>query len=40
MRLIRIPKERVGALIGEKGETKALVQKITGVKLNISVKVK
>ena len=36
MRLIRIPKERVGALIGEKGETKALVQKITGVKLNIS----
>ena len=36
MRLIRIPKERVGALIGEKGETKALVQKRTGVKLIIS----
>lgn len=36
MRLIRIPRERVGALIGESGEIKALVQKRTGVKLNIS----
>ena len=36
MRLIRIPRERIGALIGENGEIKALVQKRTGVRLNIS----
>ena len=35
MRSIRIPADRVGTLIGKKGETKRLIQKISGVKLEV-----
>lgn len=35
MRLMRIPKERVGALIGTDGETKNLIERRAGVKLQI-----
>lgn len=35
MRLVRIPKERVGALIGEGGETKELIERRAGVGLDI-----
>ncbi|NLT38582.1 MAG: RNA-processing protein [Methanomassiliicoccus sp.] len=35
MRLVRIPKERVGALIGTDGETKEFIEKRTGVKMRI-----
>jgi len=35
MRLMRIPKERVGALIGTDGETKDLIERRAGVKLQI-----
>ena len=35
MRLVRIPKDRVGALIGEGGETKELIEKRARVRLNI-----
>jgi ribosomal RNA assembly protein len=35
MRLVRIPKERVGALIGIDGETKRFIEKRTGVELRI-----
>lgn len=35
MRLMRIPKERVGALIGTDGETKELIERRAGVKLQI-----
>lgn len=35
MRLVRIPKERVGALIGTDGETKHLIERRAGVKLRI-----
>lgn len=32
---VRVPKERVGALIGRKGETKEAIEKRSGVKLTI-----
>jgi ribosomal RNA assembly protein len=32
---VRIPKERVGVLIGKGGETKGFIEKQTGVRLNI-----
>ena len=35
MRLVRIPKERVGALIGDNGEIKELIEKRAGVRLYI-----
>jgi ribosomal RNA assembly protein len=35
MRSIRIPQDRVGTLIGAKGETKKMLQKISGIKLDI-----
>jgi len=35
MRLVRIPKERVGALIGADGETKSLIERRAGVRLDI-----
>lgn len=35
MRLVRIPKERVGALIGADGETKELIEERTGVRMRI-----
>ncbi len=35
MRLIRIPKERVGVLIGKDGETKELIERRTGTRLQI-----
>ncbi|NLI74155.1 MAG: RNA-processing protein [Euryarchaeota archaeon] len=35
MRLVRIPKDRVGALIGEKGKTKEIIERRTGVGLDI-----
>jgi ribosomal RNA assembly protein len=35
MRLVRIPKERVGALIGTDGEMKELIEKRAGVKMKI-----
>ncbi|MDD3398441.1 MAG: KH domain-containing protein [Candidatus Methanomethylophilaceae archaeon] len=35
MRIIRIPQDRVGSLIGVKGETRKMIQKISGVKMKI-----
>lgn len=35
MRIIRIPQDRVGSLIGVKGETRKMIQKIAGVKMRI-----
>jgi len=35
MRYLRIPKERIGVLIGHKGETKSIIEKIAKVKLDI-----
>jgi ribosomal RNA assembly protein len=35
MRLVRVPKERVGALIGTDGETKELIERRAGVRLQI-----
>ncbi len=35
MRSIRIPQDRVGALIGPKGETKRMIQRIAGIKIDI-----
>lgn len=35
MRLVRIPRERVGALIGSEGETKGYIEERTGVRLRI-----
>lgn len=35
MRLVRIPKERVGALIGADGGTKELIEERTGVRMRI-----
>ena len=35
MRLVRIPKDRVGALIGEGGETKQLIERRARVKLDL-----
>jgi ribosomal RNA assembly protein len=35
MRLVRIPKDRVGALIGTDGETKELIERRAGVRMRI-----
>jgi ribosomal RNA assembly protein len=35
MKYIRIPLDRIGVLIGQKGETKKEIESISGVKLNI-----
>ncbi|MBR2254726.1 MAG: RNA-processing protein [Candidatus Methanomethylophilaceae archaeon] len=35
MRSIRVPADRVGTLIGKNGETKNMIQKISGVKIDI-----
>lgn len=35
MRLVRIPKDRVGALIGTDGETKEMIEKRAGVRMRI-----
>jgi len=38
MMYIKIPKSRVGALIGKKGEVKRKVEEISGVKMNVNSK--
>ena len=35
MRSIRIPQDRVGTLIGTKGSTKRMIQKISGITIDI-----
>lgn len=35
MRSIRIPQDRVGAIIGPKGETKKMLQRISGIKFDV-----
>ena len=35
MRSIRIPQDRIGAIIGPKGATKRMIQKISGVTIDI-----
>ena len=35
MRSIRVPQDRIGTLIGNKGETKKLLQRMSGIKLDI-----
>lgn len=35
MRSIKIPQDRVGAIIGPKGETKKMLQNISGIKLEV-----
>lgn len=35
MRSVRIPSDRVGTLIGKKGETKRMIEKMSGIKLDI-----
>ena len=35
MRSIRIPSDRVGTLIGKNGETKKIIEKVSGIKLDI-----
>ena len=35
MRSIRIPQDRVGAIIGPKGETKKMLQNISGIKFDV-----
>ena len=35
MRSIRVPQDRVGAIIGPKGSTKRMIQKISGIKIDI-----
>ena len=35
MRSIRVPQDRVGAIIGPKGNTKRMIQKISGIKIDI-----
>ena len=35
MRSIRIPQDRVGTLIGTKGETKKMLQRISGIKIEV-----
>ncbi len=35
MRMVRIPKERVGALVGKGGETKQFIEERTNVKLDV-----
>lgn len=36
MRSVRIPHDRVGAIIGNKGKTKKMLQKVSGIKLDVS----
>ena len=36
MRSVRIPADRVGVLIGKNGETKKILQRISGVKLDVN----
>lgn len=38
MRIIRIPTDRIGVLIGKNGETKRTLQCISGVSINIDTK--
>jgi arCOG04150 universal archaeal KH domain protein len=35
MRSVRIPQDRIGTLIGNKGETKKMLQKMSGIKIDI-----
>ena len=35
MRSIRIPQDRVGTLIGTKGETKKMIQRISGIRIEV-----
>ncbi len=35
MRSIRIPQDRVGTIIGTKGETKKMLQRISGIKIDV-----
>ena len=35
MRAVRIPQDRVGTLIGTKGETKRMLQKISGIRIDV-----
>ena len=35
MRSVRIPNDRVGIIIGHKGETKRMLSKITGIKIDV-----
>ena len=35
MRSIRIPQDRVGTIIGTKGETKTMLQNISGIKIEV-----
>ncbi|MBR1973188.1 MAG: RNA-processing protein, partial [Candidatus Methanomethylophilaceae archaeon] len=35
MRSIRIPQDRIGAIIGPKGSTKRMIQKISGITIDI-----
>ena len=35
MRSVRVPQDRVGAIIGPKGNTKRMIQKISGIKIDI-----
>ena len=35
MRSIRVPQDRLGAIIGPKGTTKRMIQKISGIKIDI-----
>ena len=35
MRSIRIPQDRVGTIIGTKGETKKMLQNISGIKIEV-----
>ena len=35
MRSIRIPQDRVGTIIGTKGETKKMLQNISGIKIDV-----
>ena len=36
MRSVKIPSDRVGTLVGKNGETKRLIEKMSGIKLDIS----
>ena len=35
MRSIRIPQDRVGTIIGTKGETKKMIQNISGINIDV-----
>ncbi len=35
MRSIKVPQDRIGAIIGPKGSTKRMIQKISGIKIDI-----